>query len=109
CGVSFDLALVSPRSSRLCGEIISNHSVNSSGFFLPIFLSQIFLSAGSIRRSASCDLGLEVFSVLGFGAWDFSGAWWPARDSTREDFRSLSELGFLWSLVACSRFIGVGA
>src|SRR5437867_255667 len=33
----FDLALVSPRSSRLCGEIISNHSVNSSGFFLSHF------------------------------------------------------------------------
>ena len=33
----FDLALVSARSSRLCGELISNHSVNSSGFFLSHF------------------------------------------------------------------------
>src|SRR5207244_13132328 len=57
-----------------------------------LFLSLIFLSASSVRRFASCDFGLEFCSVLGFGAWDFSGAWWPARDSTREDFRSLSEL-----------------
>src|SRR5439155_1102340 len=61
-------------------------------FSSPIFLSQIFLSASSIHHSASCDLGCEFFSVLGCGASDFSGAWWPARDSTREDFLSLSEL-----------------
>src|SRR5436309_607964 len=60
--------------------------------FSCFFLSFLFLSVISIYFFCSSDLGLDFFFVFGFGACDLSWAWWPARDSTREDFRSLSEL-----------------